>query len=198
MPSAYAEDPLNDNSRPPEESPDPNLALVSVIKTDEVALIPLVRMALEQAGIEFIVRDVPSAPEVEGGRSMRGNPPRTLEEILVASDDAPRSQEIIDALRTGQPAPPQQSSAPTQDGGSMEAGTIELRDAETGRPVGRITKAQLQWLVDHLEEESTEDRDYYIDNSTLDMLQDAGGDAALLRMLRTALGSREGIEVQIG
>jgi hypothetical protein len=181
---------------PPPGTPDPDLELVSVIRTDEVGLIPLVQMALDQAGIEFILRDVPNAPEAAGGRSMRGNPPQMLEEILVAADDEARAREIIDALGTNQPAVPLPSSTPPRDGGPKDGATIELLDGETGRPVGHITSPQLQWLIDHLEEESAEDSDYYIDGPTLDMLQEAGADPALILTLRTALGSREGMELR--
>lgn len=181
---------------PPPGAPDPDLSLVSVIRTDEVGLIPLVRMALDQAGIEFIQRDVPNAPEAAGGRAMRGNPPQMLEEILVAADDEARAREIIDALGSDQPAVSPPSRTPTRDGGPMDGATIELLDGETGRPVGRITRAQLQWLVDQLEEESEDDRDYYIDGPTLDMLQEAGADPALILTLRTALGSRDGMEIR--
>jgi putative signal transducing protein len=177
-------------------APDPDLSLVSVIRTDEVGLIPLVRMALEQAGIEYVQRDVPSAPELAGGRAMRGNPPLMLEEILVAADDEGRAREIIAALGTAPATAPPHPSTPPQEGRLMEGATIELVDTETSRPVGRITSAQLAWLVGQLEEESTEDRDYYIDGPTLDMLQDAGGDQALILMLRTALGARDGMEVR--
>ena len=62
--------------------------------------------------------------------------------------------------------------------------------------MGRITSRQLQWLVDQLEEESEDDRDYYIDGPTLDMLQEAGADPALILTLRSALGSREGMETR--
>jgi hypothetical protein len=181
---------------PPPGAPDPDLSLVSVIRTDEVGLIPLVRMALDQAGIEFIQRDVPNAPEAAGGRAMRGNPPQMLEEILVAVDDEARAREIIDALGSDQPAVSPQSGTPTQDGGPTDGGTIELLDAETGRPVGRITSAQLRWLVDQLEEEFEDDRDYYIDGPTLDMLQEAGADPRLIQTLKSALGSREGMEIR--
>lgn len=181
---------------PPPGAPDPDLSLVSVIRTDEVGLIPLVRMALDQAGIEFIQRDVPNAPEAAGGRAMRGNPPQMLEEILVAVDDEARAREIIDALGSDQPAVSPQSGTPTQDGGPTDGGTIKLLDAETGRPVGRITSAQLQWLVDQLEEEFEDDRDYYIDGPTLDMLQEAGADPRLIQTLKSALGSREGMEIR--
>ena len=62
-------------------------------------------------------------------------------------------------------------------------------------PVGTITEAQLQFLIDQLEEESTRDRDYYISPATLDMFQAAGADQELLDILRQGLGTREGMEI---
>jgi processive 1,2-diacylglycerol beta-glucosyltransferase len=73
---------------------------------------------------------------------------------------------------------------------------IELRDAESGAVLGSVTEAQLRFLADQLEEESLTDRDYYVDAATVEMLEDAGADAGLLALLRTALGNREGIEVR--
>ena len=72
---------------------------------------------------------------------------------------------------------------------------IQLHEKETGVFLGRITDAQLQFLIDQLEEESTDDTDYYIDHATLDLFEDVGADAALLALLRQALGTREGIEI---
>ena len=39
---------------------------------------------------------------------------------------------------------------------------IQLHEKETGVFVGTITEAQLQFLIDQLEEESADDTDYYI------------------------------------
>jgi processive 1,2-diacylglycerol beta-glucosyltransferase len=61
--------------------------------------------------------------------------------------------------------------------------------------LGTITNAQLQFLIDQLEEESTDDTDYYIDRATLDLFEEAGAEANLLALLRQALGTREGIEI---
>ncbi|PYR55841.1 MAG: galactosyldiacylglycerol synthase [Acidobacteria bacterium] len=73
---------------------------------------------------------------------------------------------------------------------------IQLLDAETNKPIGTITEGQLQFLIDELEEESATDQDYYIDAVTIDMLQQDGGDANLIALLRNALGAREGFEVR--
>ena len=72
---------------------------------------------------------------------------------------------------------------------------IQLHEKETGVFLGHITDAQLQFLIDQLEEESTDDTDYYIDHATLDLFEDVGADAELLALLRQALGTRDGIEI---
>jgi hypothetical protein len=72
---------------------------------------------------------------------------------------------------------------------------VQLLDAETDRPLGTISDAQFQTLVDELEEESPEDSDYYIDRATVDMLDEDGVDPALVAVLREALADRDGIEI---
>lgn len=72
---------------------------------------------------------------------------------------------------------------------------VLLVDAETDRPLGTISDAQFQTLVDELEEESPEDSDYYIDRATVDMLDEDGADPALVALLREALDDRDGIEI---
>ena len=73
---------------------------------------------------------------------------------------------------------------------------IQLYDKETGASLGAITEEQLQFLVDQLEEESPEDRDYYINEPTLDAFEEAGADPALVTLLRKALGEREEMEIR--
>jgi hypothetical protein len=73
---------------------------------------------------------------------------------------------------------------------------IHLFDDETGAPVGTITEDQLQYLTDQLEEESPEDTDYYINRDTLDIFEQDGADPTLLHVLRTALGTREEMEIR--
>lgn len=73
--------------------------------------------------------------------------------------------------------------------------TIALTEAASGALIGRLTENQLRWLVDVLEEESSDDRDYYIDTATIDLLRSVGADADLVEMLRRALGRRDGFEI---
>ena len=58
-----------------------------------------------------------------------------------------------------------------------------------------MSEGDLQVLVDQLEEEESEDTDYYVSADTIDLLEENGASADLLRVLRQALGDAEGIEV---
>jgi hypothetical protein len=71
-----------------------------------------------------------------------------------------------------------------------------LIDKTTGKTIGTITQAQLQALVDHLEEESDTDQDYWVNAGTIDWLEDNGADASLVSMLRLALGEREDMDIE--
>ncbi len=73
---------------------------------------------------------------------------------------------------------------------------IEIRDKDTGRPVGSLSESQLQFLIDQLEEESDTDQDYYINRETIDMFAELRADEGLLSFLRKALGEREEMEIQ--
>ena len=72
---------------------------------------------------------------------------------------------------------------------------IRLRDRETGADLGSISEEELAFLQEQLEEESSEDTDYYINRTELDILKE-NGPPDLIRTLQDALGDREGIEIQ--
>ena len=73
---------------------------------------------------------------------------------------------------------------------------ITLFDSESNQPIGQISEGQLRFLMDQLEEESTQDRDYYISQDELDILQESGADEVLLRVLRAALAGRQEAEIR--
>lgn len=75
-------------------------------------------------------------------------------------------------------------------------GMIQLFDTATNTPVGEITDAQLQFLQDQLEEESSTDQDYYLNTDTLDLFQTNGAEPALLDVLRKALAGRDEMEIR--
>lgn len=71
---------------------------------------------------------------------------------------------------------------------------VKVYDKESGVLWGEITEAQLQFLVDQLEEESSTDQDYYLNQATLEMFEEASVDADLLALLRRILGEKEETE----
>jgi processive 1,2-diacylglycerol beta-glucosyltransferase len=71
---------------------------------------------------------------------------------------------------------------------------VQLYDEERDTHIGDVSEEQLQFLIDQLEEESTRDTDYYISAPTIDMLEENGADASLVKLLRDARGGRDGIE----
>ena len=80
--------------------------------------------------------------------------------------------------------------------GSQERDVIDVYNKATNELLGSITDADLQVLVDALEEESSEDQDYYIDAATIDVIGDGRATEHLLQLLRTALGEAEGVDIR--
>jgi processive 1,2-diacylglycerol beta-glucosyltransferase len=72
----------------------------------------------------------------------------------------------------------------------------KLYDKISGNLVGEITAEQLEFLNECLVEETDADRDYYMDGPVIEFLEEEGGDAALVAMLRKALGDREEMDVR--
>jgi processive 1,2-diacylglycerol beta-glucosyltransferase len=73
---------------------------------------------------------------------------------------------------------------------------IKVYNNATGERIGEITDTELQFLIDQLEEESLEDKDYYLNRATLEILEKAGGDPAMMKVLWKALGDDEGVEIR--
>jgi hypothetical protein len=73
---------------------------------------------------------------------------------------------------------------------------IDLFNKDTNQLVGSITDAELQTLIDRLEEESKTDQDYFIDRATIDLLGDGTATDHLLHTLRNALGSSDGVDIR--
>ena len=68
---------------------------------------------------------------------------------------------------------------------------IDIYNNDTNQLIGTITEADLKVLIDHLEEESAEDQDYFIDKATIDVIGDGQATEHLLGLLRKALGTAE-------
>jgi len=71
-----------------------------------------------------------------------------------------------------------------------------LYDAQSGAKVGRLTEKQLQALVGWMEEESSEDREYYLTAEDCDLMEEQGIDPSLIEVLRAALKGREDMDIR--
>jgi hypothetical protein len=71
--------------------------------------------------------------------------------------------------------------------------TLSLKD--TGAFLGTIDEADLQLLMDQLEEEHERDTDYYVCAETIAILEESGASPSLLKVLKAALGASEGVEI---
>jgi len=71
--------------------------------------------------------------------------------------------------------------------------TLSLKDS--GAFLGTIDEADLQFLIDQLEEECKEDTDYYVCSATIEMLEENGASAGLIKLLKDTVGNSEGVEV---
>ncbi len=73
---------------------------------------------------------------------------------------------------------------------------IVLYDSQTGAELGTLDPAQFDFLTTQLEEESAADQDYYINRATIELFEQEGADAALIDLLRRALGSRDEMDIR--
>ena len=73
---------------------------------------------------------------------------------------------------------------------------IQLKDKASGVSIGTITRDDLQFLIDNLEEESETDTDYYLNRSTLDYFREKGTHTALVDLLEQAMGEREEMDIE--
>jgi hypothetical protein len=181
--------------------PDADANLVVVLETTEAGLLPVVRAVLEQEGIEYAVRNRGLSSFIIGDRTTAtvGNTAPPFQVVVLAEDEA-RARAVLEGIEQAPAASVLAPRAPASHVGSTVpdtlTGGVHLIDPETGQPIGRLTTTQFESLTAHLERESAEDTDYYIDGATLTMLEEKGADAEALELLRRALGTRPGMDVR--
>jgi hypothetical protein len=73
---------------------------------------------------------------------------------------------------------------------------VYLYNKTSGEFIGEISKDELQYLVDQLEEESMEDQDYSITRMELEYFSQHSADPELLTLLRNALGDQSELIIQ--
>lgn len=71
---------------------------------------------------------------------------------------------------------------------------ITLKEIGNNRWIGSITYAQLQFLMDELDEMHKNDQDYWINRATLDVLKGRGAEAALTEAIEKAMGDKDEVE----
>ena len=74
---------------------------------------------------------------------------------------------------------------------------VKLYNKATNEYIGRISLDELAFLQDHLEEEGTKDRDYYMTRETIEeFAASAGATEHLVNILRGALRSDNALEIR--
>ena len=73
---------------------------------------------------------------------------------------------------------------------------VELFRKSDNGVLGAISDEDFKFLEDNLEEESLTDEDYTIDRLTLEYLKGNGLSPELARLLETALGERDEVEIR--
>jgi hypothetical protein len=97
-------------------------------------------------------------------------------------------------VRAAGPFAPQLGHAMDRDG--ADTTMIDIYNQATNQRLGSITEADLQVLQDALEEESSEDQDYYIDTATIDVIADGRATEHLVNVLRAAVGTSPGVDIR--
>jgi hypothetical protein len=169
----------------PMEQIDENL--VSIFKTDDPGVLPLATIALDAEGIEYSVRSAGKADTLQWTISQKPTNRAVVMEIVVTRDVAAKARDLVVDLERPLGVAPTDPDVITD---VVDTPAIRLEDAATGISIGAITEAQLQELSSHLEEDAPQQ--YFVDASTIKMLEDAHADAALVEMLRQAAGKGDG------
>jgi hypothetical protein len=73
---------------------------------------------------------------------------------------------------------------------------VHLFDLVDDHEIGVLTDEQFEFLAEHLEAEDADDDDYYLNQATLDGLQEQGADGHVVSLLRTAMGGRGEMDIR--
>lgn len=166
--------------------------LVSIFRTDDPGVLPLATMALDAEGIAHSVRSAGKADTLQWTISQKPTNRPVVMEILVAPDVAAKARDLVIDLEGPFAAAPDEPTA--LSAAVQPPPAIRLEDAATGIAIGAITEAQLQELTSRLEEEAAQQ--YFVTAGTIEMLQDAHAEEALLALLRAAVGNGSGTSIR--
>ena len=165
--------------------------LVSVFKTADPGLLPLVRIALESAGIEYQERSSGKVDNLQWTLSQKPTTRPVVMEIFVASDAAAQARDLLADLN-------QSTAIASSDPGlltdSAETQAIRLELANTGVTLATLTEEQLQTLGSHLEEAGPQQ--FVVDFDAIGRLRHSETDRRLVDALELALGDNTAMTVQ--
>lgn len=169
-----------------------------VFRTADLALLPLAKLALEGEQIEYLVRGPGAGDEWMYATRTSSTATSGWIELVVSPADAARARDLLIDLEQPAPGAPATSPepAPAAHKDLLEPPTITLQDVETSLPIGQISESQLQFLIDHLEEDPDFEQDYYVDGATVELLATAGADAGLVDLLKRSVGGRDGLQIR--
>jgi processive 1,2-diacylglycerol beta-glucosyltransferase len=171
--------------------------LVAVFHAEDPEALPPAEEVLAESGIDYLVRPSGSPFPVGFGHKAEFGGAEGGADIFVKAGDAAQARELLADLSAAPTAPVAASAPPAgRAPASTDPRPYRLTESGSGAIIGDITEAQLTSLRDQLEEESSTDRDYYIDEATIEVLEEAGADAELVAVLRRAVGSRDGVEIE--
>lgn len=74
---------------------------------------------------------------------------------------------------------------------------LKLINKDNGNVIGSVPEADIEFLIEQLEEEHSQDTDYFISADTVRFLDDNGASDELLEILRTTLVEMYGEEILI-
>lgn len=158
--------------------------LVSVFKTEDPGLLPLARIALESAGIEYQERSAGKVDNLQWTLSQKPTTRPVVMEIFVASDAAAQARDLLADLSQSTAI---SSSDPGLLTASAETQGIRLRLANTDAALATLTEEELQTLGSHLEEAGPQQ--FLVDFDSLNRLRHSELDPQLVDSLEQALGN---------
>lgn len=182
---------------PTGDEPTPDVEIVSVFSTTDMALLPLAQMELERAGIVYETKHLRGRRLIGGYREVVDDGA----ELVARGMDADQARELLADLQhsapidVGEPAPSRAGVVAITTPSPADAPVV-LFDKDTDLPIGRLTIAQFDALDVKLEHESEHDDDFYVDEATIAMLEGQGLDEEVVQMLRHALAGRSGMDVR--
>ncbi|HYE33107.1 MAG TPA: galactosyldiacylglycerol synthase [Methylomirabilota bacterium] len=73
---------------------------------------------------------------------------------------------------------------------------IKIYNKSSNELLGRISENDLNFLVEHLEEEELDDPDYYLQKETIEDFEKKGASPKLVEILRSALQGQDAAEIR--